>query len=102
MSHALHAVSDDEDNDNRPIDSNILPMSMADWRNRAPSFTFAGNKGTMLVWDTEEGSGIITKYSTGKLPLKHTDAVISILMKKIESLTKLNADSSPKKRQRMT
>ena len=65
---------------------------MYEWKNRAPYFTFT-NQNTILVWNTEEGSGIITKYSVGKLPAKRTEAVISALMDKIESLTKQKTDS---------
>lgn len=79
-----------------------VPKTMAEWNNRAPSFTFADNKRTMLVWDTEEGSGIITKYGIGKLPSKHAEAVISMLLWNIETLTKQKAKSLSKKRQRTT
>lgn len=77
-----------------------VPKTMAEWNNRALSLTFADNK--TLVWDTDEGSGIITKYGIGKLPPKHAEAVISMLLWNIETLTKQKAKSLSKKRQRAT
>lgn len=54
---------------------------------RPPSFVFADTMRTMLVWDTEEGGGIVTKHSIGQLPMKHAERVITLLMRTIESLS---------------
>ena len=87
--------SDDEDDSSS---ENLLPKTIEGWKHRPPAFTFADSSRTMLVWDTEEGGGIITKHSTGKLPVRHSEAVITMLMKTIDTLTK---DERSSKRRRM-
>ncbi len=76
----------------------LLPTTIEAWMHRPPAFTFADSARTMLVWDTEEGGGIITKHSIGKLPLRHSEAVITMLMKTIDTLTQ---KEGPSKRRRM-
>ncbi len=86
--------SDEDDSSSE----HLLPRTIEGWKNRPPAFTFADSSRTMLVWDTEEGGGIITKHGIGKLPLRHSEAVITMLMKTIDTLTK---DERASKRQRM-
>ena len=62
-------------------------LTFEGWLHRPPTFLFADNTRTMLVWDTQEGGGIITKYSIGKLPMRHAETVITMLMKTVEALT---------------
>ena len=63
------------------------PETMEAWMHRPPSFVFADSLHTMLIWDTEEGGGIVTKHGIGQLPMKHAERVITLLMKKVESLS---------------
>jgi hypothetical protein len=86
--------SDDSSDTEYPL----LPTTIEAWMHRPPAFTFADSARTMLVWDTEEGGGIITKHSIGKLPLRHSEAVITMLMTTIDTLTQ---KEGPSKQRRM-
>jgi hypothetical protein len=73
------------------------PATIEDWIQRPPSFIFADTERTTLVWDTAEGGGIITKHRIGKLPLRHAEAVILMLMRTLDEIGKEERSS---KRQR--
>jgi hypothetical protein len=64
------------------------PSSMEEWVRRPPSFIFADPLQTMLIWDAEEGGGVITKQGVGELPMRHAEAVIKVLMQTVEGLGK--------------
>ena len=66
--------------------SDTPSTTLEDWARRPPSFIFADPMHTMLVWDTEEGGGVITKHGIGNLPMRHAEAVIKALMLKVEGL----------------
>jgi hypothetical protein len=68
--------------------SDTQPVTIEDWVRRPPSFIFADPMHTMLIWDTEEGGGVITKHGIGNLPMRHAEAVIKALMRKAEELGK--------------
>ena len=78
-----------------------IPTTIEGWMHRAPTFLFADNKRTMLVWDTEEGGGVITKYSIGKLPARHAEAVITMLMKTVENLGGAQPEGCNKRQRRV-
>ena len=64
------------------------PATIEDWIRRPPSFIFADHMHTLLIWDTEEGGGVITKHGIGEMPTRHAEAVIKVLMLKVEELGK--------------
>ncbi len=64
------------------------PTTMDDWILRPPSFEFADAEQTMLIWDAEEGGGIITKHTIGKLPPRHAEGVILMLMRTLDEIGK--------------
>jgi hypothetical protein len=64
------------------------PTTIEDWILRPPSFVFADPEHTMLIWDTEEGGGVITKHTIGKLPPRHAEGVILMLMRTLDEIGK--------------
>lgn len=76
--------TDDRPTSDPPVDT--PPRTIEEWLRRPPSFVFADPTHTMLIWDTEEGGGVITKHSVGQLPMRHAEAVIKVLMKTMEGL----------------
>ena len=72
-----------------------LPTTLEGWKRRPPTFTLIES---MLVWDTQEGGGVITKNSIGKLPMEHAEAVIIKLMETVEMLKKDRGHCSKKRR----
>ena len=97
----------DKDSDSSSCDassdetSSYTPTTLEAWMHRPPAFVFADTSRTMLVWDTEEGGGIVTKHGIGKLPAKHAESVITMLMKEIESLRSDKKSSRSGKRMRV-
>ncbi len=93
---------DNDSSDETETDTQPMPTSIDEWMHRPASFVFADSTRTMLVWDTEEGGGIITKHGIGEMPLKHAESVITMLMKTVETLTRGGAqpNSPPSKRMR--
>lgn len=71
-----------------------LPTTFESWKHRPPNFTLIES---MLIWDTQEGGGVITKNTIGKLPMQHAEAVIMKLMETVETLQK---NTNRHKRQR--
>ena len=69
-----------------PVDT--PPRTIEEWLRRPPSFVFADPTHTMLIWDTEEGGGVITEHSVGQLPMRHAEAVIKVLMQTVAELEK--------------
>jgi hypothetical protein len=65
---------------------NTPPRTIGEWIRRPPSFVFTDPTHSVLIWDTEEGGGVITKHSVGQLPMRHAEAVIKVLMKTMEGL----------------
>jgi hypothetical protein len=72
-----------------------LPTTLEGWKRRPPTFTLIES---MLVWDTSEGGGVITKNSIGKLPMEHAEAVIMKLMETVEMLKKDKRHRSKRQR----
>ena len=92
--HDYHHHDDNNNNNVKDSDSSsdetssyYTPTTLEAWMHRPPAFVFAETSSCMmLVWDTEEGGGIVTKQGIGKLPAKHAESVITMLMKEIERL----------------
>ena len=79
-------TTDDRPTSDPPVDT--PPRTIEEWLRRPPSFVFADPTHTMLIWDTEEGGGVITEHSVGQLPMRHAEAVIKVLMQTVAELEK--------------
>ncbi len=86
--HRLPFPNDLPDSDASDDSDTAMPTTIEAWMHRPPTFVFADAARTMLVWDTEEGGGIVTKHCIGKLPAQHAESVITMLMKEIELLSR--------------
>lgn len=91
MNHQHHH---NKDPDSDAASGDDTPTTLDGWRYRPASFVFIDAWRTMLVWDTEDGSGIVTKHGIGKMPVKYAESVISVLMEEIERLTTATATTT--------